>query len=189
MNIVVQTYSAHTVTRPDTSRDHNGEDLYVSEDINTLAYTPVLNCRICKSGKRIGEKFANRYYDALSFGILLYPRELLEDASAEAFASAGCLDHTSFLPLPSISPDKLEDGTLLISKDGEAILRSEYKAATLKQTIEETICNVSRRCLLRIGDFVCTELRQMETLCRREGKYEIRVDYGNLVLTDFNIIF
>jgi len=96
---IVKTYSGRVIVRPDTSWEKDNEDFYPQDFVDRISFTPVVFARICKPGKSIGIKFAERYYDGINCGILLYPEDLI-DGSAEGFACASCIDHTSFLPFP-----------------------------------------------------------------------------------------
>ena len=98
MNVVVLTSVGNVVVRPDTTWERDNEDFYVPSFIDSLKYSPVLFARVCKPGRSIGEKFASRYFDAVGYGVLLYPTELLA-IKEQGWAAASCLDHTTFLPL------------------------------------------------------------------------------------------
>ena len=119
MNIVVFSSDSNVFVRPDTTWERDNEDLYVPEFINTLSWTPVLFARISKPGRSISSKFASRYYDGIGYGVLLYPEDLISKGP-EGFASACCVDHTSFLTFPTYPPTRLDgqDGRFNLSKDG-----------------------------------------------------------------------
>ena len=171
MNILVRTYGGHTVVRPDTTWERDGDDLYVPEFIGSLSYAPVFTAHICKAGKSVSPRFADRYIDAIGFGVLLYPDELL-DGSEEGFASASCLDHSSF-----IVPPALECGctapSLELLRDGVKIL-----------------CTATRTCFVRRGDILAVEIGRREALCRREaGECRISEHHCGQKASDYKIIF
>lgn len=164
MNIPVVTASGHVIVRPGTTWERNGDDFYVPEFVNSLSMSKVLFARICKPGKSISERFADRYFDGFGFGALLYPDDLM-DGSPEAFACASCLDHSSFLPVPYRELSEL-------TAEQRAILRN-------------AIVSVTRYCYLRTGDLVAVELSAPAPLCHRDcGIYTAEGEFGR-----FRLIF
>lgn len=157
MNIIVKTYDGGRICcRPDTSWEREDKDLYVPDNIHGYMWTPVLFARISKAGKCIGRRYASRYYDAVNYGMLLYPYDLL-DSSPYGIAAASCADHTSVLPFPMYNPVTLDDGTNVYSvlKDGEEIF-STYAGS--RSIIEDALSEASAVVSLRIGDILAIEL-------------------------------
>lgn len=184
MNIVVRTYSGKTLVRPDTSRDHNGEDLYVPDFIDSLSFTPVITARMARAGKCVGEKFAHRYFDGIGFGMLMYPDCLL-DGSAESFAQASCLDHSSYLPLPASAVDGRN--VFSIFCNGREIFRSEPTGSSL---LEKALAECTRLCFVRTGDYLAAEMQELSPLCRRaDGRIRIEAYSNKEKILDYNIIY
>ncbi len=189
MNIILRTHSGNTVFRPDSSRNHNAADYYVPESVNALAYSPVVYVRLSRAGKCIASKFASRYYDAVNFGLLLYPSDLL-DGSEEGFAAASCLDGTSILPFHMYQPITLgsANNDFVIFRSDKEIFRC--KAVGMQERIEEAIVEASRFTRTRTGDLLALELEGRSQLCSRgEGGPAIRMSYCNNVTADFKIVF
>ena len=126
MNIVVVNSSSRVFVRPDTTWERDNEDLYVPVFIGSLAWTPVIFAHISKPGRSIGARFGARYYDLVGAGVQLYPEDLM-DGSAEGFACACCLDHSSFLPSPELARE-----------DYDSALESCGSPASLLQWSEST---------------------------------------------------
>ncbi len=186
MNIVVLTAGRRTVVRPDTTWEKDSEDLYVPDFVSRVSWSPVLYARVSKPGRSIGLKFAGRYFRTFGYGALLYPEDLV-DGSEEGYASACCLDHTSFLP--GEMPDKSATGgqVFRLLRDGEEIFVSESAS---ERMIEESIAEVSRFCYLRTGDLVAAELRPRELLCvRTDGTTRLEGMLGEVRVFDFKTIF
>lgn len=186
MNIVVRTYTGKIIVRPDTSRDHNGEDFYVPEFVDTLEFAPVIFAHICRAGKFIERKFAPRYYDSVSFGLLFYPSALL-DGSEEGFACASCLDHTSYLPVPLRDKSAASDSFEILA-DGKTISRIDGPGCSL---IDRALEDAGRICLTRTGDFIAAELAPRTALCsRKDGTIHLSGRYNdNDIILDFKIIY
>jgi 2-keto-4-pentenoate hydratase/2-oxohepta-3-ene-1,7-dioic acid hydratase in catechol pathway len=62
--------------KPPTALLQNGAPLYYPEFTKDLHYEGELVVRICKNGKKIAERFAYKYYDAVSLGFDFTARDL-----------------------------------------------------------------------------------------------------------------
>lgn len=192
MNIIVKPYgSSHCYCRPDTTWERENKDFYSPECVNEIHWTPIVFVRISKAGKCIGAKFVSRYYDAFSFGALLYCHT--EGGNNEA-AFTSCADHTSLLPSPLFSKETLESemGAYEVRKNNELIFDSTRaeKSASLKEVLEDAICKASALTSLRIGDFVAVELAPAGVLASKdEGSAAFRASYCENDMYDFKLIF
>lgn len=183
MNIVVLTANGKTVVRPDTTWERDNEDLYVPEFVDSMSWTPVLFARISKPGRSVGLKFADRYYDGIGFGMLLYPENLI-DGSPEGYACACCLDHSSFLPFPVKDKSLLKDEiALTVSKDGSDIYSKTFLDPEI---IEKSIAEVTKYCYIRTGDLVVIELEPRGSLCGRE---DCRCELSGSLCGEISLVF
>lgn len=191
MNIAVKTYNGGCYCRPDTTWEREDKDLFSPDSVSRYLYTPVLFARISKAGKCVGRKFAERYYDSIGYGMLLYAGDLF-DTGPMAYAASSCFDHTSVLPFPMYNRVTLQDGTneFILRAAGEEIFRS---AAGSVSMIEDAISLVSGTVSLRIGDFVTIELASPALIAekneRNGEKTEISGEFCGNPLFRFNIIF
>lgn len=188
MNIIVKTARAHIMVRPDTTWEKDNADFFPPEFVEQLTFSPVVFARILKPGRSVVRRFASRYYDAVNFGVLLYPENLL-DASSESFATASCLDHTSFLPAPMYNPVTLgeEGNSFILKHNGKTIF--EYGGAT-RGMIEEAIAEATRMVYIRTGDLIAIELEGRRPLCGRdEKKTHVTGSWCGNPILDFNIVF
>lgn len=62
--------------KPDTAYNKNRQDFYIPEFTQDLHYEAEIVLRINKMGKHIDEKFARRYFDAITIGIDFTARDL-----------------------------------------------------------------------------------------------------------------
>lgn len=185
MNILVKTYDGNIVFRPETTWKRGDDCVYLPEFIDSVEAAPVVFVRICKSGRSVGRQFATRYYDAVGYGMLLYPTELL-NSGPEGFASACCLDHTSFLSLPCLDRMSLGDGELCIAKGSEIQRYKAPGAGEIEDAIEFATCF----CYIRTGDFLAVELEKRKPLCNRQQPSTLVVgSYGGSPLFDFTVNF
>ncbi|MGN0201433.1 MAG: hypothetical protein ACI399_00825 [Candidatus Cryptobacteroides sp.] len=190
MNIIVRTAGGHTTVRPDTTWEKDNEDFYPPEFVNAITASPVLFARISKPGRSVGAKFASRYYDAVNFGILLYPEDP-DGLEGESYAQACCLDHTSFLPTPLFLPLTLgeEDNEFELRNNGLPFYSCTGKDATV-QAIEEAIEEATKMVYIRTGDIIAVELAPRKPLVRREeGGTRVSGSWCGNPTIDFRIIF
>lgn len=190
MNIIVRTAEGHTVVRPDTTWEKDNEDFYPPEFVNCISASPVLFARISKPGRSVGVRFASRYYDAVNFGVLLYP-ETPEGLRGEEYAQACCLDHTSFLPTPLFLPITLGEETneFVLSRDGNRFFSCNGREATTGM-IEEAIAEATKMVYIRTGDIVAIELADRQPMTTREdGRTKVNGSWCDNQTIDFSIIF
>lgn len=188
MNITIKTSTGHIIVRPDTTWEKNSADFYLPDSISKVSYTPILVARIAKPGRSISPKFASRYYDAFSYGMLLYPEDYI-DGSEEGFASASCMDYSSYvnrdlLPLSDISDDK----PFSLRANGKEIFATMIRKNLLKSYVEEAIVESSSKVYLRTGDFLAIELSGRELIVSRDANVKVDAYYGETHLLDFNIL-
>lgn len=183
MNIIVITSDNHITVRPDTTWERDNEDLFLPEFITDLTYSPVLFARICKPGRSIAEKFATRYFDAVGYGLLLYPENLI-DGSDYGIAAASCIDHTSFLSMPASSPEQATyGGAFSLSIGGtEVFTHKGFSGRMITGAIEQA----SSRIYFRTGDLIAIELDTRKPV-PQYNEIEVSGLYRNERVLDFKI--
>lgn len=214
MNIIVNLYGGGLCCRPDTTWERENRDLYSPDFISGYLYTPVLFAKIAKAGKCIGGKFAERYYDSVGYGMLLYPADLIGDACGQTnstdstkaescqgkgLAWASCMDHTSILPFPMFNRITLDspDNVYRILLEGKEIYSTSCGSVRM---IEKAISEASRYVSLRIGDMIAIELAapgqlvsfvsqtSQDTASGKSSMTEIRATFCDNEVFDFRII-
>ena len=90
MNLVVVRPDGSFYARPDTTLVRGARDFYLPDDLSFVEARPCRWIRILKSAKAVQERFAERYYDAVGTGLLLYGdgKVSLLDASTYIFDDA-----------------------------------------------------------------------------------------------------
>lgn len=187
MNIIVKTYGGKVVTRPSTTWDKANDEIYLPDFVKKVTWSPVLFARICKAGRAVPGQFASRYYDGIGYGVLLYAENLI-DGSAEGYASAICLDHTSLLNEPLYNPITLgePDNAFILKKNGRKIFGT---AEGTREMVETAIEQTSKSCFLRTGDLVVIELQKRKALCSDPGsRTELTATYCGNFLLEYSIV-
>lgn len=178
MNFLVYSSDGRPSVRPDSSRCKDNGDYYVPDGIRELEYTAVVYARMCRSGKAIGAEFAQRYYDAVGMGILIYP-------DGETI-----YDKTSLLPMPLYNPITLEQENNIFraTKDGKQMF--SFNTVGMKAAIEKAIVGCSLNTTIRKGDFVIAELAPAQHLCSLDdGGCRLNATFCNNETIDMEVKF
>ena len=186
MNIIVKTSDGGLMVRPDTTWEKDNEDFFPPEFVERLTYTPVLFARISKPGRSVGIQFADRYFDSVGFGVLLYPENLIGEKET-GLCEATMIDHTSFLPCPTFDKAALaqEDNSFILRRNGETIY--QYEGGNVSM-IKEALSQATRYIFIRTGDLIAIELEGRKPVCGKEGA-SISATWGGKSILDFNIVF
>ena len=145
-------------TKADSSLLKDGKPFFLPEEMGRVDYETELVVRICKLGKSIPQRFAHRYYDAVTVGIDFTARDLQQRLRAEGKPWDLC---------------KGFDGAAVIGqwvdiakfRDIQAIhLHLDINGQTVQQgcssdmlfKVDEIIAYISRYFTLKTGDLLYT---------------------------------
>ena len=199
MNIIVKPYGNDLCQcRPDTTWERENKDFYSPECVNEVLGAPVVFVRVCKAGKCVGRKFAERYYDGVGCGILMYCK-VGEDLCS-------CVDRTSILPMPLFNPIILDDPKEFVvtrssdssSTEGHSSVISTERHSSVISTersewrnlLCEALCSASLLTSLRIGDYVAVELAPLARLAEKsEREVSVKGTFCENEIFGFKIIF
>lgn len=182
MNISVIDTAGNISCRPDTTWEREDKDFFVPDEISGFSFTPVLFAKMSRAGKCIGEKFADRYYESICYGVLLY---------AEGHSAAAFFDRTSVLPAAVYTKHTLEnpDNEFRFKLGGRNVFCTKVGEGA-QEKIAKALASVSKVVSQRIGDLVAIELVAPSHLVSREdGQAKIEASYCGNPLFDFKIIF
>jgi len=131
---------------------------YIPEFSNEIHYECELVLRISKVGKYIEERFAHRYYDAVTLGIDFTARDLQQEckkaglplAISKSFDGSACLgSFFSLTDIPDISsiPFRLYRNDMLVQSGNSAEMIFSF---------DQIIAFISRYMTLKTGDLIYT---------------------------------
>jgi 2-keto-4-pentenoate hydratase/2-oxohepta-3-ene-1,7-dioic acid hydratase in catechol pathway len=144
--------------KPKNALLQNNHPFYYPEFTDNLHYECELVLRICKNGKHIQEKFADKYYDQLGIGIDFTARDLQDKQKqkglpweiAKAFDNSAVVGQ--FIPItPEL--DK-KDINFCLYKNKQIAQQGNTK--DLLFTFDFLIAYISKYFTLNIGDLVFT---------------------------------
>ncbi|MBR3615035.1 MAG: fumarylacetoacetate hydrolase family protein [Bacteroidaceae bacterium] len=143
--------------KPDSAIIKNGKHFYVPDWLGRVDYEAEIVVRINKLGKSIPQRFAYRYYDAITVGIDFTARDM-----QRAFIEAGapwelCKGFDGSAVLGEFRPVEqynIDDVPFSLTID-DKVVQSATTAQMLFK-VDEIIAYISRFCTLKTGDLIFT---------------------------------
>lgn len=144
--------------KPDTALLKENKDFYYPEFSKDIHYEVEVVLRICKEGKHVAEKFADRYFDAVGLGIDFTARDVQSRLKAKGlpWELAKSFDHSAVIS-PLIPKEELDDlGALSFSlkKNNQPV--QEGSTAQMIFGFSSLIAYISKFITLRKGDLIYT---------------------------------
>ena len=145
-------------TKADSSLLKDRKPFFIPDELGTIEYEVEIVVRVCRLGKSISERFASRYYDAVTVGIDFTARDLLKKLSqqglpwdmSKSFDGAAVIGEW-------VSKDKFLDVQRLrfhLDVNGET--KQEGCTSDMIYKVDEIISYVSRFFTLKTGDLIYT---------------------------------
>jgi acylpyruvate hydrolase len=146
-------------SKPDTALLRGNAPFYYPDFSQDIHHEVELVLRICKEGKNIEEKFANKYYDSIGVGIDFTARDLQQKAKekglpwdiAKGFNGSAPLSD-KFIPVGEFRD--LKDINFSLKVDGK--LKQQGNTGLMLFTFEYIITYLSKFFTLRTGDLIFT---------------------------------
>lgn len=144
--------------KPDSAVVQSGKPFFLPDFSKRVDYETELVVRICRLGKHISQRFASRYYDAVTVGIDFTARDLQQKAKEQSnpwLISKG-FDGSAVLGefIPKEQFKDLQDLHFHLDVDGQTVQRGYTGDMLFK--IDEIIAYVSQFMTLKIGDLLYT---------------------------------
>lgn len=145
-------------TKADSSLLKDRKPFFIPDELGTIEYEAEVVVRVCRLGKSISERFASRYYDAVTVGIDFTARDLLRKLSqqglpwdmSKSFDGAAVLGEW-------ISKDKFLDiQRLRFHLDVNGETKQEGCTNDMIYKVDEIISYISRFFTLKTGDLIYT---------------------------------
>ena len=144
--------------KPDSALLKDSKPFFIPDFCEQVDYETEMVVRICRLGKNISERFAHRYYDAVTVGIDFTARDLQRKFRAEGKPWELCKGFDSSAAIGDLVPvEKLGDIQKLnfhLNIDGKTV--QQVNTADMLFSVDQIIAYVSRFCTLKIGDLLFT---------------------------------
>lgn len=145
--------------KPDSALLRNNDPFYYPDFSKNIHYEVELVVRICKVGKHIEKRYANRYYEEIGIGIDFTARDLQDDFKkkglpweiAKGFDFSAPLSN-NFVPKSNFAD--VQNINFSLQKNGEIVQIGN--SANMIFSIDDIIEYVSKFFTLKIGDLIFT---------------------------------
>lgn len=146
-------------TKADSALLTGGKPFFIPDFTSQCDYETELVVRICRLGRSISQRFAHRYYDAVTVGIDFTARDLQKQLSSNGLpwdickgfdgsAVVGRFIEKSELQCP------IQDLHFHLDINGQTVQRGH--TADMLFTIDEIVSYISRYFTLKMGDLIFT---------------------------------
>ena len=160
MKIIGVTYGERKslILKGDSALLVNRKPFFIPDETNNPVAFPALALRVCRLGKHIAPRFANRYYDAIAPALDIQAEDLRTQAitNGEPWTTAVSLDGS--FPLGEWRENGTNETSLFTN--GEEYIVTEEQVA-------EAVCLVSRYMTIRQGDVIYLQLTDKPTPLQR----------------------
>lgn len=145
-------------TKADSSLLKDRKPFFIPDELGTIEYEAEIVVRVCRLGKSISERFASRYYDAVTVGIDFTARDLLKKLRQQGLPwdMSKSFDGATVIG-EWVSKDKFLDVQRLrfhLDVNGET--KQEGCTSDMIYKVDEIISYVSRFFTLKTGDLIYT---------------------------------
>lgn len=138
----------------DTALLTKNKPFFIPDFAQPCLAKPYFVVQICRLGRSISARFAHRYYDRITTGVLFTAQNLWEEALAthrpcdyaRSFDGAAVIG--SLLPMS----EAMQDYTLTLQRSAHEIWQG--RVGEMQFTIDDLIAHISRYQLLRQGDLL-----------------------------------
>ena len=141
--------------KPDSAFQRTNRPFFVPDFASRFDYETELVVRICRQGKFIDERFAHRYYDAVTVGIDFTARDLQERLRRDGLPWDLCkgFDNSAFVG-DFIPVDNIQDIHFHLDIDGTTV--QEGWSGDMIFSVNRIISHVSHYFTLKTGDLLFT---------------------------------
>ncbi len=145
-------------TKADSALQKDGKPFFVPDDMGRIDYEGELVVRICRLGKSIPERFAHRYYDAVTVGLDFTARDMQREARQKGLPWTICKGFDGSAIIGQwVEKDSLPEVQRLrfrLDKNGQTV--QQGFAGDMLFSVDELIAYVSRFFTLKTGDLLFT---------------------------------
>jgi len=143
-------------TKADSSLLKDGKPFFVPEDIGRIDYEGELVVRICRLGKSIPERFAHRYYDAVTVGLDFTARDLQVQARQQGLPWTICKGFDGSAIIGNWVPVERDVQSLHFRLDKNGTTVQQGFAGDMLFSVDKLISYISRFFTLKTGDLLFT---------------------------------
>lgn len=145
-------------TKADSALLKDGKPFFLPDELGRVDYETELVVRICRLGKSIPERFAHRYYDAVTVGIDFTARDLQRKLRAEGKPWEMCKGFDGSAAIGEwVDIAKFRDVQAIhfhLDINGKTV--QEGRSSDMLFKVDELVAYISRWFTLKTGDIIYT---------------------------------
>ncbi len=154
----IKSYTTRYYSKPESAIVKNGKPFFIPDFDGRFDYETEIVVRICHLGKNIAERFAHRYYDALTVGIDFTARDLQTRLREQGLPWDICKGFDGSAVIGEfINKDELPPMDQLhfsLDIDGTTVQRGY--SGDMIHTVDQIIAYASQFFTLKTGDLIYT---------------------------------
>lgn len=143
--------------KPETAIPLKRNPVFYPDHTKDLHYEVELVLRICKLGKHIEERFANKYYQEIGIGMDLTARDVQQELKEKGhpWEKAKAFDGSAPLGQRFLPKAELDKNISFSLKRNDEVVQQGYSADMLF-SFDQIVSHVSKYMTLKIGDYIFT---------------------------------
>ena len=145
-------------TKADSSLLKGGRPMFLPDQLGRVDYEAELVVRICRLGKSIPERFAHRYYDAVTCGVDFTARDLQQRLRSQGLPWDACKGFDGaaaigeWVPVDALR--SIQDVNFHLEINGRTV--QQGCSGDMRWSVDAIIASVSKLFTLRTGDIIFT---------------------------------
>lgn len=154
MKILGLTYNSFPLLKGDSALLVNRKPFFVPDGVTRLIAYPALALRVCRLGKNIAPRFADRYFDAVALALDIQAANLLDELSAQGAPWTAAANLDGSFPIGTFLPVRSEDfqTCFYLNEAPLPVLQCSFSA------IQEAVSRLSQATTIRQGDILYVPL-------------------------------
>ena len=143
-------------TKADSSLLKDGKPFFIPDDMGRIDYEGELVVRICRLGKSVPERFASRYYDAVTVGLDFTARDMQNEARKQGLPWTICKGFDGSAIIGEWLPLEGEVQKLNFRLDKNGTTVQDGHATDMLFSVNQLISYISNYFTLKTGDLLFT---------------------------------
>jgi 2-keto-4-pentenoate hydratase/2-oxohepta-3-ene-1,7-dioic acid hydratase in catechol pathway len=143
-------------TKADSSLLKDGKPFFIPDEMGRIDYEGELVVRICRLGKSVPERFASRYYDAVTVGLDFTARDMQNEARKQGLPWTICKGFDGSAIIGEWLPLEGDVQKLNFRLDKNGTTVQDGHATDMLFSVNQLISYISNYFTLKTGDLLFT---------------------------------
>ena len=156
MKIIGVTYEGRLLLKGDSALLVNRKPFFIPDETKEPVAYPALALRVCRLGKTVHTRYANRYFDAYAPALDIQAADLLAEAKEQRAPWTTAVSLDGSLPLGEWKEEVMVTGYRLQVTDSQVTEERTY--GITEERIAEAVSLMSKVMTIRQGDVIYVQL-------------------------------